>query len=323
VIRLEPLLPFEQTIPWSSEAQLGRALASWLAGKTREALHAAQIAMQAAEGFKCLQAQLVLGMVLWTRGQLSEGLSTLGAVLAHPEAKPQQRVSALLARAPIYITRGEYDLALSDLLAAKAGLQGQTSSSHHADLDNQLGLVYGLCGDLEQSQQHFSQSITLAQLTADEVVHVPRGLQATVLALLHHPSAAEFAQLEPPQTLHALGQCYVLLGIAESAWATGQREKTIVTAEKLHTLALECEIPEMRAYAQLLLGLAIPDHNALQSALTLAQSIGITLVIARAALALHRQSVAQSALELLLEHTPEVLRGFAAKSVAARLLKTG
>lgn len=59
---------FENTIPWSSEAQLGRALSTWLTGKTREALHAAQIAIQSSEGFKRLQAELILGMVLWTEG---------------------------------------------------------------------------------------------------------------------------------------------------------------------------------------------------------------------------------------------------------------
>jgi DNA-binding SARP family transcriptional activator/tetratricopeptide (TPR) repeat protein len=316
------IVAFEQTIPWSGEAQLGRSLAAWLSGRTREALHAVQIALQALDGFKRLQAQLVLGMVLWTRGQLSDGLTTLGAVLAHPEAQPQQRVTALLARAPIYLTRGEFDHALSDLLAAQAGLAGLSSSEGQtADLDNQLGLLYGLCGDLERSQQHFAQSIARAEMAADEVVHLPRGLQATVLALHQHPSAAESARLEPPQTLHALGQCYALLGIAESAWAVGQPARTLEIAEKLHSLALECEIPEMRAYAQLLIGLAKPDTNALQSALTLAQGIGITLVIARAAQALHRRNVAQSALELLLEHIPESLRGFAAKSVAARLLR--
>jgi hypothetical protein len=111
-----------------------------------------------------------------------------------------------------------------------------------------------------------------------------------------------------------------LLGIAESAWSVGNTQKTLELAEKLLSLALEAEIPEMRAYAQLLIGLAKKDNNALQSALTLAQNIGVTLVIARAAQGLHRQSVAQSALELLLEHIPAALRPFAAKSVAARLL---
>jgi DNA-binding SARP family transcriptional activator/RecA/RadA recombinase len=313
---------FEHTIPWSGEAQLGRALAAWLSGRTREALHAAQIALQASEGFKRLQAQLVLGMVLWTRGQLSDGLTALGAVLASPEAQPHQRVMAFLARAPIYLTRGEFNHALSDLQAAQTALARlPSSSSQQADLDNQLGLLYGLCGDLERSQQHFAQSIAQAELLADEAVHLPRGLQATVLALHQAPMAAEYARLEPPQTAHALAQCYALLGIAESAWAVGQAAKTFEVAEKLHSLALDCEIPEMRAYAQLLIGFAKPDHNALQSALTLAQSIGITLVIARAAQALRRQSVAQAAFELLLEHTPEDLRGFAAKSVAARLLR--
>jgi tetratricopeptide (TPR) repeat protein len=313
---------FEQTIPWSSEAQLGRALSGWIHGRTREALHSAQIASEASEGFKRLQALLVLSMVLWTRGQLSDALMALGAVLAHPEALTQQRNTAWLTRAPIYLSRGEYNRALDDLLAAQAGLALHPPTSQNADLDNQLGLLYGLCGDLENSQRYFAQSIARSDSLADETAYIPKGLQATVLALHKHPLAAENAQLLPPNTPHKLGQCYMLLGIAESAWAVGNVAKTLETAEKLHIMALECEIPEMRAYAQLLIGLAKRDNNALQSALTLAQSIGITLVIARAAIGLHRQSVAQSALELLLEHTPNQLRAFAGNSVAAHLLKS-
>ncbi|MFN3266611.1 MAG: hypothetical protein ACK41E_07205, partial [Deinococcales bacterium] len=232
-----------------------------------------------------------------------------------------QRISVWLARAPIYLSRGQFSLALSDLECAQAALGNAPASIHAADLENQMGLLYGLCGDLETSQLFFAQSIARAEGLSDESVYIPRGLRSVVLALHQHPSAAENALLEPMPSMHMIGQCYTLLGLAESAWSVGDRLKTLEAAEKLYALALECEMPEMRAYAQLLIGLAKNDNNALQGALTLAQNIGLTLVIARAALGLHRKSVAQSALELLLEHTPEKLRGYASKSVAARLLQ--
>ncbi|MFN3266828.1 MAG: ATP-binding protein, partial [Deinococcales bacterium] len=136
---------FENTIPWSGEAHLGRALISWITGKTREALHAAQIAIQTFEGFKRLQAELALGIILWTRGQYSDALSTLSAVLTHPEVQTQQRISVWLARAPIYLSRGQFSLALSDLECAQAALGNAPASIHAADLENQMGLLYGLC----------------------------------------------------------------------------------------------------------------------------------------------------------------------------------
>ena len=314
---------FAQTVPWGAEAQLGRALSAWYTGKTRDALHAAQVAFESSpDGFKRVQSNIVLGIAIWTRGQFSDAISTLNAALEHPEAQPQQRVLSWLARAPIYLSRGQFDYALQDIEYALAN-PPTMQKNQLADAKNQLGLLYGLCGDLESSLMCFAESIRHCETDSAEAVLIPRGLRAGLLALHQDPRHTEAAQealryFEPSQ--HALGRCYALLGAAESALADRNPKLALEYGQTLLNLALEYEMPEMRAYAQLMIGSSKADTNALESALTLAQSIGLTLVIARAAIALQRRSVSQSAIEMLLEHIPSSLRGFAAQSIAAKLL---
>jgi DNA-binding SARP family transcriptional activator/RecA/RadA recombinase len=316
---------FEQTLPWGTEAQLGRALTAWYTGQTRDSLHAAQVALEnSPDGFKRVQSNIILGIALWTRGQFSDALQALQTALEHPEAQHQQRLAVLLARAPIYISRGQFNYALEDIENVLAMHNGQAAQTNQiADAENQLGLLYGICGDLETSLSYFAKSIQRCETNSTSSVLIPRGLRSAVLALHHdlrHTSAASeaLAHLEPTQ--HALGRCYAMLGAAESALSNQNHTQALEYAQTLHNMALEYEMPEMRAYAQLLIGSSQNSQNALESALTLAQSIGQTLVIARAAIALKRTSVAQSALEMLLEHTPNKLKGFAAQSIAAKLL---
>ncbi len=308
---------FEQTLPWGAEAQLGRALTAWYTGKTRDSLHAAQVALEnSPDGFKRVQSSIVLGVALWTRGQFSDALETLNTALEHPEILAQQRQAAWLARAPIYLSRGQFNHALTDIESVSQSYQ---VGNQIADAENQLGLLYGLCGDLETSQNYFLESIRRNDTSA----LIPHGLRTAVLALHHDPRHLEAAKEIPPYlepSVHALGRCYAVLGLAESALATKNFAVALEYAQRLLNMALEYEMPEARAYAQLFIGISQPNTNALESALTLAQSIGLTLVIARAAIALRRTSVAQSALEMLLEHIPNKLRGFAAQSVAAQLL---
>jgi tetratricopeptide (TPR) repeat protein len=293
---------FERTLPWGPEAQLGRALSAWYTGKTREALSAAQVAVETSpDGFKKAQMQIVLGLALWTRGQYSDNLEMIAQALSNPALQPQQRSQALLARSPTYVSRGEYDHAFNDIQIA---LQTATSTAQIADAENQLGLIYAACGDLERGLQFFAQSIQRCETSHDVGVLIPRGLRAVLLALHKDPrhiEAAKEALLLHEHSPHALGRCYALLGAAESAYAQGQRASAVEYAERLKYLALEYEMPEMRAFAQLLIGLATPDQNALESALMLGQSIGLTIIIARAATALKRHAVAEIALELLLE----------------------
>jgi DNA-binding SARP family transcriptional activator/tetratricopeptide (TPR) repeat protein len=320
---------FEQTIPWGVEAQIGRALTAWYIGKTRDSLHAAQVAVESSpDGFKRVQSKIILGIALWTRGQFSDAISTLNTALEHPEAQIQQRIAVWLARAPIYLSRGQFNHALEDIEYAQetANTQPNTMQNNQlADAQNQLGLLYGLCGNLDTSLDYFAQSIHRCETNQHNSALIPRGLRTIILALHQDPRHQEaareaMAHLEPSP--HALGRCYTLLGAAESALAANNQAQALELSETLLNMALEYEMPEMRAYAQLLIGTAKPDQNALESALTLAQSIGLTLVIARAAIALQRKTVAQSALEMLLEHIPSTLRSFAAQSIAAKLLAT-
>ncbi len=319
---------FENTVPWGTEAQLGRALTAWYTGKTRDALHAAQVAVENSPiGFKQVQSQITLGLALWTRGQFSDAITNLQAALENPAALEQQRLAALLARAPIYLSRGQYNEAMQDLVAAlaiqKADSYRAIQDNLMADTQNQLGLLYGLCGDLESSLIYFQKSIHTCDTTFQGAALIPRGLKATVLALHNDPRQNEavreaLSHLEPSK--HALGRCYTMLAAAENALSNNNPSLAIEYSENLLNMALEYEMPEMRAYAQLFLGIAQQNTNALESALTLAQSIGLTLVIARAAIALNRNVVALSALEMLLEHIPSALQAFAENSIAAKLL---
>ncbi len=311
---------FERTLPWGSEAQLGRALTAWYTGKTRDALSAAQVAVETSpSGFKKAQMQIVLGIALWTRGQYSDNLEVVAQALNTPQLQPQQRSQALLARSPTYVSRGEYDHAFADIQQA---LTTATTTAQIADGENQLGLIYAACGDLETGLQYFAQSIQRCETSHDVGVLIPRGLRAVLLALHNDPRhviAAQEALLLLETSPHALGRCYALLGAAESAYAR-RHPSAFEYAERLLHMSLEYEMPEMRAFAQLLIGLSKPDDNALESALMLGQSIGLTIVIARAAQALKRQSVAEVALELLLERIPAALRSFASQSLAAKYL---
>ena len=312
---------FGQTLPWGVEAQLGRALAAWYTGATRDALHAAQVALEnSTDGFKRVQCHLMLGVALWTRGQFSDALANLGAGLEHPAAQAQQRVALHLARAPIHLSRCEYQHSQTDLQAALAMPDNQPLQI--ANANTQMGLLYGLCGDLNSSLAYFATAIHTSQTASDSSVVIPYALRSTILALHQDPRHAQAATetLALLETPYALGRCYTMLCATESALAAQQPSQALEYAQSLQNMAFEYEIPEMRAYAQLFIGICKPDTNALQSALTLAQSIGLTLVIARAAAALKHYSIAQSALELMLENTPSNLRGFAKHSIAARLL---
>jgi DNA-binding SARP family transcriptional activator/RecA/RadA recombinase len=318
---------FEYSLPWTFEAHLGRAYLNWYGGNTLESVRAAQLALeQASNGFKRAQVQTILSLSLWTRGQLGDALNALQNAIEQTTDYPEQRLPVLLARAPIFITRGEYDRAEHDLGQVLAPGSHNPDSRHTANANHQLALVHGLCGDLETALHLFDDAAVRWQRDEDSgSILMCAALRALMLAHMRDPRAEaasrhadQLAQGNP----HALGRTYAALAAAETHLMLGHYDQTLEHAEQLLNHALEFEIPEMRAHAQLIIGITKNDKAALESALTLGQNIGAATIIARAAAALGRRSIAQTVLELLLEHTPASLRKHAKLSLAARLLET-
>jgi DNA-binding SARP family transcriptional activator/RecA/RadA recombinase len=317
---------FEHTLPWTLEAHLGRAYLHWYSGNTLESVRAAQLALeQAPSGFKRAQVQTILSLSLWTRGQLGDALTALQNAFEQTTNHTEHRLPILLARAPIFITRGEYDRAESDLLHVISPENHNPDSRHTANANHQLALIHGLCGDLETALHLFDDAAARWQRDEDiGSILMCAALRALTLAHQHDPRAEaastranQLAQGNP----HALGRTYAALAAAETHLMLGHFDQTLEHAEQLLHLALEFEIPEMRAHAQLIAGITKNDKAALESALTLGQTIGASTIIARAAAALGRRSIAQTALEMLLEHIPSGLRKYAKNSLAARELE--
>lgn len=183
------------------------------------------------------------------------------------EATPQQRAAIRTELAAGYYERGQMDVALEELGAAKALDPG------YPKLYNIYGLVYAMLGDREKAEENFRQAIALAP--ADSEIHANWGayLCATGRAREAMP---EFEQVlrdplykSPEIALINAGKCSVALGQTKNADEFFRRALTAspgnpVAAYNLALLAYrESRVGEARAWMRPVMQQASPPPEAL------------------------------------------------------------
>jgi type IV pilus assembly protein PilF len=183
------------------------------------------------------------------------------------EATPQQRAAIRTDLAAGYYERGQMDVALEELGAAKA------LDPAYPKLYNIYGLVYAMLGEKDRAEENFRQAITLAPNDSDIRANWGAYLCATGRAREAMP---EFEQVlrdplykTPEIALINAGKCSVALGQGKLADEYFRRALTAspgnpVAAYNLALLAYrEARVGEARAWMRPVMQQPVPPPEAL------------------------------------------------------------
>ena len=194
------------------------------------------------------------------------------------EATPQQRAVIRTELAAGYYERGQMDVALEELGAAKA------LDPAYPKLYNIYGLVYAMLGDREKAEENFKQAIALAP--GDSEIRANWG---AYLCATGRPREAltEFEQVlrdplykSPEIPLINAGKCSVALGQTKNAEeffrrALGASPGNTVAAYNLALLAYrEARIGEARAWMRPVMQQSSPPPEALYLGLCIERKQG-------------------------------------------------
>jgi type IV pilus assembly protein PilF len=183
------------------------------------------------------------------------------------EATPQQRAAIRTELAAGYYERGQMDIALEELGAAKA------LDPTYPKLYNIYGLVYAMLGERDKAEESFRQAIALAPNDSDIRANWGAYLCATGRA---REAMTEFEQvLRDPLfksqeiALINAGKCSVALGQTRNADDFFRRALTVspgnpIAAYNLALLAYrEARVGEARAWMRPVMQQAVPPPEAL------------------------------------------------------------
>jgi type IV pilus assembly protein PilF len=183
------------------------------------------------------------------------------------EATPQQRAAIRTDLAAGYYERGQMDVALEELGAAK------TLDPTYPKLYNIYGLVYAMLGEKDKAEENFRQAITLAPNDSDIRANWGAYLCATGRA---RDAMPEFEQVlrdplykTPEIALINAGKCSIALGQAKLADEYFRRALTAspgnpIAAYNLALLAYrESRVGEARAWMRPVMQQAVPPPEGL------------------------------------------------------------
>jgi len=183
------------------------------------------------------------------------------------EATPQQRAAIRTELAAGYYERGQMDVALEELGAAK------TLDPTYPRLYNIYGLVYAMLGEKDKAEENFRQAITLAPNDSDIRANWGAYLCATGRAREALPELEQVLKdplyRTPEIALINAGKCSVALGQTKSADDYFRRALTAspgnpIAAYNLALLAYrEQRVGEARAWMRPVMQQAAPPPEAL------------------------------------------------------------
>ena len=183
------------------------------------------------------------------------------------EATPQQRAAIRTELAAGYYERGQMDVALEELGAAKA------LDPAYPRLYNIYGLVYAMLGEKDKAEENFRQAITLAPNDSDIRANWGAYLCATGRAREALPELEQVLRdplyRNPEIALINAGKCSVALGQTKSADDYFRRALTAspgnpTAAYNLALLAYrEQRVGEARAWMRPVMQQAVPPPEAL------------------------------------------------------------
>jgi len=183
------------------------------------------------------------------------------------EAKPQQRAAIRTELAAGYYERGQMDVALEELGAAK------TLDPTYPRLYNIYGLVYAMLGEKDKAEENFRQAIALAPNDSDIRANWGAYLCATGRARDAMPAFEQVLRdplyKTPEIALINAGKCSIALGQTKLADEYFRRALTAspgnpIAAYNLALLAYrESRVGEARAWMRPVMQQAVPPPEAL------------------------------------------------------------